>query len=336
MADLVSSLVQRVSGRVYAVTGCAGFIGSHLTDALLAGGATVRGIDCFTDFYPRARKETNLARARAHSRFELIEDDLAGVDVEPMLAGVDGVFHLAAQPGVRTSWGESFAVYVERNLVASQRLFEAAAALDKKVVYASSSSVYGGAEAYPTPETAQPRPASPYGTTKLACEHLARMYGEAHGLDTVGLRYFTVYGPRQRPDMAFARIVEALATGATFTLFGTGEQSRDFTHVSDAVEATLLAMQHAPPGAIYNIGGGQEATLREVIDICERLSGRRLSTRSEAVVAGDIARTAADVTRIRSELGWSPAVSLEEGLEAHLEHGFGMPLGAGFETRRTR
>jgi UDP-glucuronate 4-epimerase len=324
MTELLSRKASGATGRTYVVTGCAGFVGSHLVEALLQRGATVRGIDCFTDFYPRAVKETNLAGARLHRRFELVEADLAKASLVSLFDDADGVFHLAAQAGVRSSWGESFAVFLERNLLATQRVFEAAAAVGKRVVYASSSSVYGAAEAYPTPETTLPHPISPYGTTKLACEHLARVYADAYGLDTVGLRYFTVYGPRQRPDMAFARVVDALATGSTFTLFGTGEQSRDFTYVSDAVDATLLAMNRAPAGSLYNVGGCHEATLHEAIGLCERLSGRALSVRGEPGAAGDMQRTAADVTRIRSELGWSPSISLEEGLAAQLESTLGI------------
>jgi UDP-glucuronate 4-epimerase len=333
MTELFSSTGSRETGRTYVVTGCAGFIGSHLVEALLERGAAVRGIDCFTDFYPRAVKETNIAGARRHRRFELVEADLAKASLASLFDGADGLFHLAAQAGVRSSWGESFAVYLERNVLATQRVFEAAAVVGKRVVFASSSSVYGAAEAYPTPETTPPHPVSPYGTTKLACEHLARVYADTYGLDTVGLRYFTVYGPRQRPDMAFARVVDALATGSTFTLFGTGEQSRDFTYVSDAVDATLLAMERAPAGALYNVGGGHEATLGEAIEVCERLSGRTLSVRGEPGAAGDMQRTAADVNRIRSELGWSPAISLEQGLAAQLESRLGSLRPAGLRTR---
>lgn len=336
MTELLSSTGSRATGRTYVVTGCAGFVGSHLVEALLERGATVRGIDCFTDFYSRAVKETNIAGARRHRRFELVEEDLAKASLASLFHGADGIFHLAAQAGVRSSWGEPFAVYLERNVLATQRVFEAAAAVGKRVVFASSSSVYGVAEAYPTPETTPPHPVSPYGATKLACEHLARVYADAFGLDTVGLRYFTVYGPRQRPDMAFAHIVDALATGSTFPLFGTGEQSRDFTYVSDAVDATLLAMQSAPAGALYNVGGQHEATLHEAIEICERLSGRALSISRKPGAAGDMQRTAADVTRIRSELGWSSSISLERGLAAQLESRLGILRPARVRTRPHR
>ena len=219
---------------------------------------------------------------------------------------------------MRGSWGDTFAVYVRDNIYATQRLLEAAAAAKRRVVMASSSSVYGNAEAYPTSEGALPRPVSPYGVTKLACESLARSYFESFGLEVISLRYFTVYGPRQRPDMAFSRIISALLSGTTFRLFGTGEQSRDFTYVDDAVEATLAAMADEHRSRIYNVGGGSETTLKQVIEICERLAGRRLDVRHEPSALGDVRRTAADTTLLRSELGWTPGTGLEEGLAAQL------------------
>ena len=302
----------------YLVTGCAGFIGSHLVDRLLRRGDDVVGVDVFTDYYPRERKEANLAEARTYPGFSFTELDLADASLEPLLAETDGVFHLAAQPGVRGSWGDTFAVYVRDNIYATQRLLEAAAAAKRRVVMASSSSVYGNAEAYPTSEGALPRPVSPYGVTKLACESLARSYFETFGLEVVSLRYFTVYGPRQRPDMAFSRIISALLGGTPFRLFGTGEQSRDFTYVDDAAEATLAAMADEHRSRIYNVGGGSETTLKQVIEICERLAGRRLDVRHEPSALGDVRRTAADTTLLRSELGWTPGTGLEEGLAAQL------------------
>ena len=302
----------------YLVTGCAGFIGSHLVEALLARGHQVVGLDVFTTYYAPAVKERNVATARRHERFTLVEADVAEAPLAPLLEGVDGVFHLAAQPGVRGSWGDDFTVYVVRNVIATQRLFEAAARTGVRVVFASSSSVYGDAEGYPTREDATPRPISPYGVTKLSCEHLAHSYAHSFGLDAVSLRYFTVYGPRQRPDMAFARVVAALADSLPFRVYGSGEQSRDFTYVADAVSATLLAMERGRRGAVYNVGGGSEASLRDVIALCERLAGRRLDVRYEAAAAGDVRRTAADTTRIRSELAWRPRTSLEAGLAAQL------------------
>jgi UDP-glucuronate 4-epimerase len=279
----------------------------------------VVGVDSFADYYPRAIKEANLAEARGHSGFELVEADLVEASLLPLFEQVDGVFHLAAQPGVRGSWGDTFAVYARDNVIATQRIFEAAVQAGRRVVWASSSSVYGNAESYPTSEDVRPRPISPYGATKLSCENLAAAYGETRGLDAVALRYFTVYGPRQRPDMAFARIVTVLAGGGTFHVFGTGEQTRDVTYVADAVSATLAAMTRAPAGAVYNVGGGSETTLLQVIRLSEQLSGRTLDLRYEAAAAGDVRRTSADSTAARTGLGWQPRFSLREGLTAHLK-----------------
>lgn len=303
----------------YVVTGCAGFIGSHLAEALLARGDTILGVDCFADYYPRETKEANLARLGGRPGFTFVEADLAAAPLAPLVTGADGVFHLAAQPGVRASWGETFAAYVRDNVIASQRLFEAAAARSLRVVWASSSSIYGDAETYPIAEDSPPRPISPYGVTKLTCEGLASAYGTCLGLDTVTLRYFTVYGPRQRPDMAFSRIVAALASGKMFEVYGTGEQTRDVTYVGDAVAATMAAMDRAPSGATYNVGGGSETSLREVIDLCERLTGRRLRRRYRSGMRGDVRRTAADISRAREALGWEPQTSLASGLAAQLE-----------------
>jgi UDP-glucuronate 4-epimerase len=302
----------------YLVTGCAGFIGSHLADALLRRGNEVIGVDAFTDYYPRPTKESNLNEARTDRGLSLVELDLSADALDPLLENVDGIFHLAAQPGVRGSWGETFAHYVRDNILATQRLFEAAAARGLRVVMSSTSSIYGNAEAYPTREDATPRPVSPYGVTKLACESLARTYAECFGLETVVLRYFTVYGPRQRPDMAFAKIISALLAGRPFPLFGSGEQSRDFTYVDDAVSATVAAMERGSSGMVYNVGGGSETTLNDAIALCEELSGRRLQVVHEAVARGDVRRTGADTSLIRSQLGWRPETSLVDGLAAQV------------------
>ena len=301
----------------YLVTGCAGFIGSHLTDALLARGDDVVGVDAFTDYYARDAKESNLERALGRG-LSFVEVDLSRDDLPQLLDNVDGVFHLAAQPGVRGSWGDSFAHYVRDNIVASQRLFEVAAPKRLRVVMASSSSVYGNAPTYPTREDASLRPVSPYGVTKQACESLARTYVECFGLQIVLLRYFSVYGPRQRPDMAFARIISALREGNPFVVYGTGEQSRDFTYVDDAVAATLAAMDGSPAAIVYNVGGGSETSLNGAIEMCERLAGERLKVIKEGAARGDVGRTGADTTLIRSELGWTPRTSLPEGLAAQL------------------
>jgi UDP-glucuronate 4-epimerase len=302
----------------YLVTGCAGFIGSHLADALLRRGNEVIGVDAFTDYYARPTKESNVNEARTDRGLSLVELDLSADTLDPLLENVDGIFHLAAQPGVRGSWGETFAHYVRDNILATQRLFEAAAARGLRVVMSSTSSIYGNAEAYPTREDATPRPVSPYGVTKLACESLARTYAECFGLETVVLRYFTVYGPRQRPDMAFAKIISALLAGRPFPLFGSGEQSRDFTYVDDAVSATVAAMERGSSGMVYNVGGGSETTLNDAIALCEELSGRRLQVVHEAVARGDVRRTGADTSLIRSQLGWRPETSLVEGLAAQV------------------
>lgn len=287
----------------YMVTGAAGFIGSHLAERLLADGHDVVGLDAFTDYYDPALKEEN-ARDLDVRRVDLAEDPLD-------FAGFDGVFHLAGQPGVN-SFGDVFPLYLRRNLHASQRLFEAAARDGVRVVFASSSSVYGAAERYPTPEDTPPHPLSPYGITKLACEHLADSYRRQFGLDVVVLRYFNAFGPRQRPDMAFTRIVHALAEGGTFELYGDGDQSRSWTYVSDVADGTILAMQGG--SGTYNVGGAHEASMNESIALLEGIAGRTLDLRRHPAVAGDQRRTQADTTRIRTELGWRPAVELADGL----------------------
>jgi UDP-glucuronate 4-epimerase len=294
----------------YVVTGAAGFIGSHLAEALVAQGHQVVGVDCFTDYYDTALKEENAAGLDV-ARLDLAEQDLD-------LDGVDGVFHLAGQPGVR-SFGDVFEEYVRRNLLASRRVFETAAAAGVRVVFASSSSIYGEAEHYPTPEETEPRPISPYGITKLGCEQLAHAYAKEFGLDVVVLRYFTFYGPRQRPDMALSRIVDALARGASFELYGDGLQSRSFTYVADGVTATVAAMGSAPAGAVYNVGGGEEATMRDAIATLEAVSGRILDVVDRPAAAGDVRRTSADATRIERDLGWRATTTLEDGLRAQWE-----------------
>ncbi len=316
--ELGALLLPKQKRGSFVVTGCAGFIGSHLSEALLADGHTVVGVDSFTDYYDSSLKESNVAHLAGEPSFELLRADVATAELQGLFESASGVYHLAAQPGVRSSWGTSFDVYLSRNLLATQRVFEAAAAAGVRVVYASSSSVYGNADEYPTTEKTEPRPISPYGVTKLGCEQLARTYASEFGLDAVGLRYFTVYGPRQRPDMAFSRIVNALADGSSFTVFGSGGQSRDFTYISDAIAATKAAMDAETPSPVYNVGGGTEATLLEIISIMERLSGRQLDVLLDGKVAGDVRRTAADTALIQGELGWTPQVSLEEGLAAQL------------------
>src|SRR5262249_22323527 len=295
----------------YVVTGAAGFIGSHPSEALVSAGHEVSGIDCFTDYYDPGLKEENAHGLDLH-RLDLAEDELD-------FAGLDGVFHLAGQPGVR-SFGDVFPLYLRRNVLASQRVFEAAARDGVRVVFASSSSIYGAAERYPTPEATVPRPLSPYGITKLACEHLATAYGREFGLDYVTLRYFNAFGPRQRPDMAFTRIAFALAAGTHFDLYGDGNQSRGWTYVGDVVAATVEAM--ARGSGTYNVGGAIEASMNDAIALLERISGRTLDLSREPAVPGDQRRTNADTTRIRAELGWEPQVTLEDGLRRQWEWAF--------------
>lgn len=307
------------------VTGCAGFIGAHLTERLLQDGWNVTGIDVIRPYYSPDEKLASLDRFRFHPRFNLVESDLATAPLDQLFAERPLVFHLAAQPGVRGSFGETFDQYVHDNVIATQRLFEAAVAGGvPRVVYASSSSVYGNAAAYPCVEATTPtRPLSPYGVTKATCEHLAQVYRE-QGLDAVGLRYFTVYGPSQRPDMAMRRLCEAALGGPVFQLFGDGLQSRDFTHVNDAVEATILAGMVDRPAPVINIGGGQEATLLEVIETISSLAGPSLvsgglSIERAPAQTGDVRRTGADTTLARSSLGWEPKVVLGDGLLTELE-----------------
>jgi len=290
------------------VTGAAGFIGSHLAETLREAGHDVVGIDSFNDYYDPARKRENA------DALDVVEDDLVAADLDGLLDGVDRVFHLAGQPGVRASFGPDFEHYVTRNVYASARLFEAAARRGARVTYTSSSSIYGDAECYPTREDATPHPISPYGVTKLCVEHLAYAHARTGGLEAVGVRYFTVYGPRQRPDMAFTRVLEALATGREFHL--TGNVSRSFTFVADAVAGALAAMERGTAGQIYNIGGGEEATMAEAIALAEEVSGRELNVERHGAAIGDPGRTRADVSKAAAELGWQPTTGLEDGLRA--------------------
>jgi len=292
----------------YLVTGAAGFIGSHLAATLAAEGHDVVGLDSFNDYYDPARKRANA------DGLGVVEADLLDADLDRLLGDVDGVFHLAGQPGVRASFGPGFELYVARNVHASGRLFEAAARRGARVVYASSSSVYGEAETYPTSEDVLPRPIAPYGVTKLCVEHLAFAYGRSTGLNAVGLRYFTVYGPRQRPDMAFTPMLEALAAGTPFRLFGDGSVSRSFTYVADAVAGTIAAMTRGRAGEIYNVGGGEEATMSEAIALAERVAGRELAIERHGPAVGDVRRTRADVAKAGAELGWAPTTGLDKGL----------------------
>jgi len=302
------------------VTGAAGFIGSHLCERLLADGHEVVGIDSFSDYYEQERKEQNLIAARARPNFTLEVADLVDADLERILDGATVVFHLAGQPGVRPSWGGHFDRYVHDNIVATQRLLESLRESQlRKLVFASSSSVYGDAEMFPTKESALPRPVSPYGMTKLAAEHLTFVYMRNFGIPATSLRYFTVYGPRQRPDMAFCRFMEALVDNQEIEIFGDGEQTREFTYVSDAVDGTVKAASADVVGQIINLGGGSRVTVNRVLDTLEdisRIKARRLHL---PAAPGDPRHTGASINLARERLGWEPRVSLREGLTRQWE-----------------
>jgi len=297
------------------VTGAAGFIGSTLSERLLADGAEVTGIDAFTDYYAREIKERNLAGPRAHPKFQFVEARLQDADLPSLLRDRTHVFHLAAQAGVRKSWGRDFAVYTINNIDATQALLEACAGVKlERLVYASSSSVYGDHVALPMREDALPQPVSPYGVSKLAAEQLCYLYFANHGVPATSLRYFTVYGPRQRPDMAFHRFLQATQRGEQIRLFGDGNQTRDFTFVADAVSATVAAGQRGVPGRVYNIGGGSRVSMNEVIEMIGRVAGRRPLVTVDPVQKGDMRHTYADTSLAQADLGFTPTVSLEEGL----------------------
>lgn len=299
------------------VTGVAGFIGSHLAGTLLDQGAAVTGVDSFTDYYPRAVKEMNLAALKAQRGFTFIETSIHDADLPRLLRGVTHVFHLAAQAGVRRSWGRDFRGYVVNNIEATQLLLERCVGLPiERIVYASSSSVYGDAVAIPMREDAVPQPVSPYGVTKLAAEQLCHLYHVNHDVPTVSLRYFTVYGPRQRPDMGFHRFLKAALNDSPITVYGDGEQTRDFTYVSDAVAATIAAATRGVSGRVYNIGGGSRISINGALDLVARVSSRRLEIQRAGAQKGDMRDTYADTTLARRDLAFTPRVSLEEGLAA--------------------
>lgn len=301
------------------ITGAAGFIGSHLAERCLSLGWRVTMLDAFTDYYDPTVKERNVARAAGHPNGTLVRGDLLDIDLRPLLADASVVFHLAAQPGVRSSWDE-FATYARRNIEATHRLLAAAVeASIERFVLASSSSIYGDAEALPTREDVRPRPVSPYGVTKLASEHLADAYHRNFGLQAVAVRYFTVYGPRQRPDMAFSRVISQMLAGQRFEVFGDGLQTRDFTFVEDAVAGTIAAAERGHVGRTYNIGGGSRHSMNSVFETLERLTGTGIERAYRDRQAGDARDTAADIGRAREDLGYAPTMTLEAGLRAQLE-----------------
>jgi UDP-glucose 4-epimerase len=275
------------------------------------------GIDCFTDYYPRPVKERNLAALRGQPAFQFVETTIAAADLGRLVSDRTHVFHLAAQAGVRKSWGRDFSTYTTNNIEATQLLLEALVGSGiERLVYASSSSVYGDAVAIPMREDALPQPVSPYGVTKLSAEQLCHLYFVNHGLPTVSLRYFTVYGPRQRPDMGFHRFLTAAIHDRPITVFGDGEQTRDFTFVTDAVGATVAAATRGTPGRVYNIGGGSRVSVNEVLEMIGRVTGRRLQVVVDPVQKGDMRHTYADTSLARAEIGYQPAVGLEQGLTA--------------------
>ena len=304
-------------GRVV-VTGAAGFIGSHLVDRLLAGGREVVGIDALTGYYARWRKERNVAWALDREGFRLVEGDLSEMDLEGLLGGAEAVVHLAGEPGVRRSWGSNFPRYLERNVLSTERLLEAAARVGVgRFVYASSSSVYGSDRGGPVGEDDPRRPASPYALSKLAAEELVGLYGRERGVAPTVLRYFTVYGPRQRPEMCLSRFISAAYEGRPVEIFGDGSQRRDMTFVADAVEATVAALD-APCG-VYNVGGGTRATVDEMLDAVRRVTGRAVEARYGPAAMGDVLSTWADSRRAERALGYRPRVGLEEGIAAQAE-----------------
>lgn len=302
------------------VTGCAGFIGSHVAERLVAEGYEVIGVDALTDYYSRDVKLKNLAVLLDCERFKFIEADLLAMDLPRLLRPVDYVFHQAGQPGVRPSWRQNFELYLNNNVLVTQRLLEAAIDSNiRRFVYASSSSIYGDAEALPTSEDVLPKPVSPYGASKLAGEHLCYLYWKNFGVPTVSLRYFTVYGPRQRPDMAFHKFIRAIAEGRALQVYGDGEQSRDFTYVSDVVEANLAAASAPVEGQVFNIGGGSRITVKEVIRILGEMLGKEPRVEYLPPEKGDVKHTAADVSRAREHLGYRPSVSIQDGLRREAE-----------------
>jgi len=298
------------------ITGVAGFIGSSIAQRLLAEGTTVIGVDCLTDYYPRPIKEANLRPLLAQTSFTFIEKPIMEVDWAPLLDGCATVYHLAAQAGVRASWGQSFECYTTWNVLSTQHLLEAMKGTGARMVYASSSSVYGETDLLPMKEEHCPQPLSPYGVTKLAGEHLCVLYWRSFGVPTVSLRYFTVYGPKQRPDMAFHKFIKAGLLGQPITVFGDGAQTRDFTFVADAVEANLKAAALGRPGGVYNIGGGSRIALAQVLTLLERVMGRPLKLNRIERQHGDVTHTYADTSRAAADLGFAPRVGIEEGLAA--------------------
>ncbi len=302
------------------VTGVAGFIGSSLSEKLLDEGFQVIGVDSFFDYYPRKIKERNLSNSLNHSNFEFIEEDILEIEWNNILNNVEGIFHQAAIAGVRASWGQKFDQYVHNNILGTQRLLEACKDKSlKKVVCASSSSVYGDTDELPIKETSPTNPVSPYGVTKLSAEHLAALYYKGYGVPTVSLRYFTVYGPRQRPDMAFHKFISAVMKGGQIEIYGNGEQTRDFTYIDDAVQANIQAFKDGVAGEVYNIGGGSRIKLIDAINIIEEIVGNKANLIYTEPQRGDARHTFSDVSKAVADFGYSPKTDVKFGLKKHYE-----------------
>lgn len=303
------------------VTGAAGFVGSHLCERLLAEGAMVQGVDCLTDYYSPSIKRDNLRSLKENDNFEFLEENIVDLEFGDRLPGLDGVFHMAAQAGVRASWGQEFEEYIHQNIRATQKLLEGQKhhAPDCPLILASSSSVYGIPETMPMDESMRPNPYSPYGVTKLAAENLGMLYHQNFDLPVIAHRFFTVYGPRQRPDMAFTRFLTWVYRGEPITVYGDGTQTRDFSYVSDVVEAMLLSYENESFGNVYNVGGGNRVSVNTTLETIEKVSGRDVKTKNEPMPEGDVPHTDADTSRIRDDLGWEPSVSLKEGLKREWE-----------------
>ena len=302
------------------VTGAAGFLGSHLAERLLGEGHDVVGIDCFLPFYPRALKERNIGNLRSSPRFRFQELDIRYADITRQLENAEYVFHLAAQAGVRSSWGQDFATYLDHNVLATQRLLECCKTTHiKKLVFASSSSVYGASPHVPFTEDQPLTPVSPYGVTKLAAEHLCSLYHRSYGIPVISLRLFTAYGPRQRPDMAIARFLAAILEDKPITIYGDGEQTRDFTYASDVIDAMIAAARLNAVGEVVNVGGGSTTSINQLLDALRRITGKQVLVALAPPAQGDMPHTLADLTRARSVLNFQPKVELEEGLTRHYE-----------------
>lgn len=303
------------------VTGCAGFIGSHLSESLIDSGMEVIGIDCFTEYYDRKLKEGNLSSLLSSKKFTFVEADLMDISLESYLKDVEYIFHQAGQPGVRGSWGKEFNIYVKNNILVTQRILETVKEFNiKKFIYASSSSVYGNTEVLPVKESHLPKPFSPYGVTKLAAEQLCNLYFENYGVPTVALRYFTVYGPRQRPEMAMSKFIKDILTDSSITIYGDGSQRRDFTYIDDIVKANLLAMESPVEGEVFNVGSSRPIKLIEVIKILEKLVGKKANKNLMPKQDGDVRETYADIKKIESLYGYKASVDIEKGISNQLDY----------------